>query len=242
MSEEKGGRNRLSKILLIDDEMDLLLLLKDSLERQGHLVWIAEDGELGMEKAMEQPDLILLDIMMPGLDGYEVCRKIRDVVGCPILFLSAKQAEADKIKGLALGGDDYITKPFSLKELLARIEAHLRREKRALLAHDSAGKKPFLSYGTLLIDLNGREVQGNGKKSSFTRKEFEIIELLALHPGQVFSKEQIYEKIWGYDAEGDVATVTEHIKNIRTKLAQLDPHTEYIKTVWGIGYRWDKKR
>ncbi|ORX22661.1 response regulator transcription factor [Thermoanaerobacterium sp. PSU-2] len=229
----------MSKILIIDDEKEIADLLKDSLERKGNTVLTAYNGKEGIEKAKEMPDLIVLDIMMPDIDGYEVCRKIRDTVICPIVFLSAKQSEMDRIKGFALGGDDYVVKPFSLKELLARIDAHLRREKRAILLNEE-GKRALLNFKNITIDLKSREVMVNGNPIGLTKKEFDVLELLSLHPGQVFSKEQIYEKVWGFDAEGDTTTVTEHIKNIRAKIENLDPDTEYIKTVWGIGYKWEK--
>ncbi|PHO08495.1 DNA-binding response regulator [Thermoanaerobacterium thermosaccharolyticum] len=229
----------MSKILIIDDEKEIVDLLKDSLERKGNTVLTAYNGKEGIEKAKEMPDLIVLDIMMPDIDGYEVCRKIRDTVICPIVFLSAKQSEMDRIKGFALGGDDYVVKPFSLKELLARIDAHLRREKRAILLNEE-GKRALLNFKQITIDLKSREVMVNGNPIGLTKKEFDVLELLSLHPGQVFSKEQIYEKVWGFDAEGDTTTVTEHIKNIRAKIENLDPDTEYIKTVWGIGYKWEK--
>lgn len=228
----------MSKILIIDDEIDLVNLLKDSLENRGHTVLTAFDGEEGIRKAKEQPDIIILDIMMPGIDGYEVIRRIRDAIFCPIIFLSAKQSEIDMIKGLALGGDDYLTKPFSLNELLARIDAHLRREKRAIFNNNS-GKKVFINFGRLSVDLKSKQAKINDNIISLTKREFEILELLIMHPGQVFSKEQIYEKVWGYDAEGDSSTVTEHVKNIRAKIAEFDD-TEYISTVWGIGYRFNK--
>lgn len=229
----------MSKILIIDDEEDLVTLLKDSLESRGHIVLAAYDGESGVKKAQEQPDIIILDIMMPGIDGYEVCGKIRDAVLCPIIFLSAKQSETDKLKGLALGGDDYLIKPFSLNELLARIDAHLRREKRAIFLNNS-NKRVLISFGRLSVDLKSRQVNINDNIISLTKREFDILELLLMHPGQVFSKEQIYEKVWGYDAEGDSSTVTEHVKNIRAKIAEFDPDTEYISTVWGIGYRFNR--
>jgi len=178
--------------------------------------------------------------MMPGIDGYEVCRKIRDAVLCPIIFLSAKQSETDKLKGLALGGDDYLIKPFSLNELLARIDAHLRREKRAIFLNNS-NKRVLINFGRLSVDLKSKQVKINDNIISLTKREFEILELLLMHPGQVFSKEQIYEKVWGYDAEGDSSTVAEHVKNIRAKIAEFDYDTEYISTVWGIGYRFNKK-
>jgi DNA-binding response OmpR family regulator len=153
--------------------------------------------------------------------------------------LSAKQSETDRLKGLALGGDDYLMKPFSLKELLARIDAHLRREKRAIFLNNS-NKRVLISFGRLSVDLKSRQVKINDNIISLTKREFDILELLLMHPGQVFSKEQIYEKVWGYDAEGDSSTVTEHVKNIRAKIAEFDQDTEYISTVWGIGYRFNK--
>jgi len=229
----------MSKILIIDDEIDLVNLLKDSLENRGHTVLTAFDGEEGIRKAKEQPDIIILDIMIPGIDGYEVIRRIRDAIFCPIIFLSAKQSETDMIKGLALGGDDYLTKPFSLNELLARIDAHLRREKRTIFNNNS-GKKVFINFGRLSVDLKSKQAKINDNIISLTKREFEILELLIMHPGQVFSKEQIYEKVWGYDAEGDASTVTEHVKKIRAKIAEFDRDIEYISTVWGIGYRFNK--
>ena len=229
----------MAKILIIDDQKDLVTLLKDSLESHDHQILTAYDGRQGVAMAQEQPDLIILDIMMPEMDGYDVCRNIRETVFCPILFLSAKQGEADRIKSLALGGDDYIMKPFSLKELLARIEAHLRREQRtAFLMH--GGGKPLLRFRNLTVDLKARDVEINHMSINLTKREFDIVELLVLHPGQVFSKEQIYEKLWGYEAEGDSATVAEHVKNIRAKIREQDPDTQYISTVWGIGYRWER--
>lgn len=230
----------MSRILIIDDEEDLVHLLKDSLEGKGHQVFTAYDGETGVKKArVQQPDLIILDIMMPGMDGYEVCRKIRDEVLCPILFLSAKQSEADKLRGLALGGDDFLIKPFSLKELMARIEAHLRREQRAIFLNQSH-QRVWIHVGKLSVDLKSRQAKIDGNDLPLTRREFDILEFLLMHPGQVFSREQIYEKVWGCDAEGDSSTVTEHMKNLRAKIAAFDPDTEYISTVWGIGYRFEK--
>lgn len=231
----------MSKILIVDDEEELATLLKDSLESKGHVVLTAHNGDSGVEKAKEQPEIIVLDIMMPGMDGYEVCQEIRDMVQCPIIFLSAKQSETDKVKGLALGGDDYIVKPFSLKELMARIDAHLRREKRAIFLNE-AGKRVLLNFKNLAVDLKAHEVQINNRVVPLTKREFDIIELLSLHPGQVFSKEQIYERVWGYDSEGDSFTVTEHVKKIRAKFSKIDPNTQYISTIWGIGYRWEKIR
>lgn len=229
----------MSKILVIDDEKELVMLLKDELEARGNEVWTAYDGLQGAELAKKQPDLILLDIMMPGKDGFEVCRAIRDDVLCPILFLSGKQSEADRIRGLNLGGDDYIIKPFGLRELLARIDANLRREKRAQYVN-AEHKRVNLYFGKLVLDLKERTVKIDGISVSLTKREFDIVELLSGCVGQVFSRERIYERIWGYDAEGDGSTVVEHIKKIRAKFAAVDSQTEYISTVWGIGYKWNK--
>ena len=229
----------MSRILIIDDETDLVMLLEDELRAKGHDVLTAYDGQTGIELSKQQPDLIILDIMMPGTDGFEVCRAIRDEVLCPIIFLSARQSETDKVRGLTLGGDDYVTKPFGLRELMARIDANLRREKRSQYIN-AEHKRSKLYFGTLCLYLKERAVKIEGSRIDLTRREYDIVELLALHAGQVFSREQIYEKVWGYDSEGDSATVVERIKNIRAKFAAVTPGREYISTVWGIGYKWNK--
>ena len=229
----------MSKILIIDDEKELVMLLKDELRARGHEVLAAYDGNEGIKLAKSQPDLVILDIMMPGIDGFEVCRAIRDDVLCPIIFLSAKQSETDRIKGLNLGGDDYVVKPFGLRELLARIDANLRREKRAQYIN-AENRRTKLYFGKLNFDLKERSVRIDGNSIALTRREYDIVELLALHCGQVFSREHIYEKIWGYDAEGDASTVVEHVKKIRAKFTAADPSIEYISTIWGIGYKWNR--
>ena len=229
----------MSKILIIDDEKAMVSLLKSRLELKGHEVLCAYNGRAGIELAKEQPDLIVLDIMMPEIDGFEVCREIRNDVVCPILFLSARQSETDKVKGFTMGGDDYITKPFGLKELLARIDANLRREKRSQYLN-AEQKRSKLYFGEMCIDTQARSITIHGDSVELTSREYDIAELLAFHAGQVFSKERIYEKVWGYDAQGDVATVVERIKNIRSKFAAASPGKEYISTVWGIGYKWNK--
>ncbi|WP_142971123.1 response regulator transcription factor [Enterococcus faecium] len=229
----------MSKILIIDDEKDLVMLLKDELQEKGHEILVAYDGQTGIKLAKKQPELIILDIMMPGTDGYEVCRTIRDDVLCPIIFLSAKQSEAAKIKGLTLGGDDYISKPFRIKELVARIEANLRREKRSQYINEE-NKRSVLYFGDLSLNIKERAVKINDKNISLTKRQYDIVELLSLNAGQVFSREHIYEKVWGYDSQGDSATVVEHIKKIRAKFSAITPSAEYISTVWGIGYKWNK--
>ncbi|EGP7089895.1 response regulator transcription factor [Listeria monocytogenes] len=229
----------MSKILVIDDEKELVMLLEDELKVKGHKVLVAYDGQKGIELAREQPDLIILDIMMPEVDGFEVCRAIRDDVLCPIIFLSARQSETDKIKGLTLGGDDYIVKPFGLKELIAKIEANLRREKRSQYINEE-NKRTKLYFGMLSLDIRERTVKIENNHIPLTKREYDIVELLALHARQVFSREHIYEKVWGYDSDGDSATVVEHVKKIRAKFAEVTPSVEYISTVWGIGYKWNK--
>ncbi|OAA93289.1 response regulator transcription factor [Clostridium coskatii] len=224
------------KILVVDDEEDIISFLKDSLEEDDYEVFTASSGEEALEKIKFYPDLILLDIMMPGKNGYEVCNDIRDIVSCPIIFLTAKGEERDIVKGLASGGDDYIQKPFSLRQLKARIHAHLRREKR----NANNSEKANLYFKNVSINLRNREVYCNGQLVILTKKEFDIIEFLSVNCGQVFSKEQIYEKVWGYDAEGDSASVAEHVKKIRHKIQNFDPEEEYISTVWGVGYKWEK--
>ncbi|MGO0881508.1 response regulator transcription factor [Clostridioides difficile] len=229
----------MSKILIVDDERELVALLEKKLKSKGHEVLIAYNGNYGIELAKKQPDLIILDIMMPGADGFEVCSTIRDDVVCPIIFLSAKQSETDKIKGLTLGGDDYIVKPFGLRELMARIEANLRREKRSQYIN-MENKRPKMYFGKLCLDIQERAVKVDSVDVHLTKREYDIVELLALHAGQVFSREQIYEKVWGYDSEGDNSTVVERVKKIRAKFSVVTPKIEYISTVWGIGYKWNK--
>lgn len=223
------------KILIVDDEEDIVSFIKDYFEDEGYEVIIAKNGKEAIEYSKKDIDIILLDIMMPDFDGFNVCRKIRDKVSCPIIFLSARQSESDKVKGFGAGGDDYIVKPFSLKELKARVEAHLRRERRV-----SLNNKSKVSFGKLTLDFNSHQVFYGDEEIFLTAKEFEIVEFLSLHPKQVFSKEQIYEKVWGYDAQGDSSTVAEHIKKIRAKFISVDENLNYIYTVWGIGYRWER--
>lgn len=221
------------KLLLVDDDRDLIKMLTHYFSRKGYNIRSAENGLEAMERVKEGPDLILLDINMPGMDGLAVCRQIRDKVSCPILFLTAKVEEQDRVNGLLLGGDDYILKPFSLKELEARIVAHLKREER------QRQKSEYRFQEGLMIDYTAKKVQLQGRELEFTRTEYEILEFLSMHPGQVFDKERIYEKVCGYDAEGDSRVVTELIRRIRKKLSEY-ANAEYIETVWGVGYRWKK--
>lgn len=216
------------KILLVDDDRALLKMLSNFLELKGYEVNTASGGMEAMESIKAAPDLILLDINMPGMDGLELCRQIRDKISCPILFLTAKAEEQDRVNGLLSGGDDYILKPFSLKELEARIISHLKREER----HRTKSEYRFREG--LMIDYTAKEVRIDGKKADFTRTEYEIIEFLSMNPGQVFDRERIYEKVCGYDAQGDSRVITELIRRIRKKLAEYTT-AEFIETVWGDG-------
>ena len=221
-----------ANILVVDDEEDIVSTLADYFMYNNYDVMTATNGMEAIEKVGKQPDLILLDINMPDVDGLEVCARIRDFVSCPILFLTARVEDSDKVKGFGLGGDDYIVKPFDLEELNARVAAHLRREQRR---QNSSAVKFF---GTLAIDYTARTVTINGESVAFSRREFDILELLSLHVGQVFDRERIYESVWGMDGEGSSDVVMEHIRKIRAKLA-AHTFTGYIETVWGCGYRWN---
>lgn len=221
------------KILMVDDDIELLKMLNQYFTLKNYTVITAENGMEAMEKINLKPDIILLDINMPGMDGIEVCRRIRDFVSCPIIFLTAKVEEQDCVMGLLSGGDDYIFKPFSLKELDARIIAHLKREERI------SKKKEQRFYGELVIDYASKCVYIKGKMLELTKLEYEIIEFLSVNPGMIFDKERIYEKINGYDAEGDSRVVTELIRRIRKKINQYT-EKEYIETIWGMGYKWIK--
>lgn len=219
------------KILLVDDEIDIIKLLKDYFEIQGYLIYTATSGEEALEKIESKPDIILLDITMPDMDGFEVCRRIRKHVSCPILFLTAKVEERDRINGLMIGGDDYILKPFSIDELGARVAAHLRRESRY-------SRKEELKFSSeLVINYLERCVYFKEQVINLTKTEFDIVEFLTMHKGQVFTKEVMYERLWGYDGEGDSNIITEHIRRIRLKLTKYT-NKMYVETVWGVGYKW----
>ena len=201
------------KILIADDETDIVVMLSQFFQGKGYRILTATNGVETLKQVENNPDIILLDINMPGMDGLEVCQRIRDYVSCPILFLTARIEDADKVKGFSVGGDDYIVKPFSLVELEARVKAHLRRETR----HSFNTQIKFIDE--LTIDYVERCIFYKGNKISLAKKEFDIVELLSVNSGQVFDRERIYEKIWGYDSEGDSSVVAEHIRRIRTKIA-----------------------
>ncbi len=221
------------KVLIADDEVDITNMLRRFFQSRGYRVFSAASGSEAVALAQRGPDIILLDVNMPGMDGLEVCRRIRDHISCPILFLTARVEEADKLRGFAAGGDDYIVKPFSLAELEARVQAHLRRERRR------AFEERVCFFGELTVDYSQRCLFVKGERIALAKKEFDIVELLSQNPGQVFDKERIYERVWGYDGEGDSAVVAEHIRRIRGKLAGYTDGN-YIETVWGCGYKWAK--
>jgi DNA-binding response OmpR family regulator len=232
-SPRSEGENMSYKILIIDDEKMLTELLADHFEAEGYFPYIANNGKEALDKLSCKPDIILLDITMPGMDGLTLCQAIRNHVVCPILFLTAKITEQDKVNGLRVGGDDYITKPFSLQELTARVEAHLRREERTR-------QSPQIRQSQgLIVNSSECSVSFNGLLISVSRREFEIIEFLISNSNQVFDKERIYESVWGLEAGGDSNVIKEHIRKIRTKLQEATGK-DYIETVWGMGYKWKK--
>ena len=220
-----------NKILIVDDEPGVVALLKDYFEINNYLVLTARGGEEAIKQAGREPDIILLDINMPKMDGLEVCRRIREHISCPIIFLTARALDMDKITGFVSGGDDYVTKPFSIEELGARVAAHLRRENRR------AGNTKVRFEDDLVIDYAANTVSIQGEEIQLAKKEFEIIALLSENRGQVFDKERIYERLWGYYADGDSSVIAEHIKRIRSKLKSAGAG-EHVETVWGVGYKW----
>lgn len=220
--------NVMIRILAVDDDREILMLMKRALEREGYEVDTVEDPNTLQTESLERYQLILLDVMMPGTDGFTLCRRIRELVDCPILFVTAKTEEKDLMYGLGIGGDDYIVKPFGIGELRARVAAHLRRENRE--------KRHVMRMGDLAFSLQAKQLFYKEQEISLTKSEYAICEDLALNRGCVFSKEQIYEHVFGYDGEADSSAITEHVKNIRAKLQKYGETP--IETVWGIGYRW----
>lgn len=219
------------RILVVDDEPDIVGMLKDYLEMTGYQVGCAYGGREALDKLKTPYDLVLLDINMPDMDGLTVCKRVRDYLTCPILFLTARVEEEDKVRGLLVGGDDYIVKPFSLDELGARVQAHLRREER------SRNPSQVRFEGDLSINYSAKTVEAGGTIIPLAKKEFEIVEFLSMNAGQVFDKERIYERLWGWDGQGDSAVVAEHIRRIRVKLQEAGAQN-HIQTVWGMGYKW----
>ncbi|GAV25227.1 DNA-binding response regulator [Carboxydothermus islandicus] len=226
----------MKKVLIIEDDRSIAELERDYLEVAGFLAEIAVHGDQGLKKALEEEyDLILLDLMLPGIDGFEVLRAIRAQKDTPVLLVSARKEDIDKIRGLGLGADDYITKPFSPSELVARVKAHIARYERL-----TGGRKnqDLLEFPGLVIDTAGRRVFVEEKEVILTGKEYDLLLFLAKHPNRVFSKEALFERIWGMDSLGDLSTVTVHIRKLREKIEKDPSNPQYIETIWGVGYRF----
>lgn len=218
----------MANILIIDDEDDICKLVERALSKDGYIVTTKNNAINMTAVDLKKYDLILLDVMMPTIDGFSLCKKIRKDIDCPILFLTAKTMEEDLVEGFALGADDYIKKPFSIVELRARVSAHLRREQREY--------HQILTLGVFRLDLSSKSLEVNGEKISMTKSEYAICEFLAKNKGQVFSLERILETVLGYESESDVAAIRVHIKNIRAKISKYADSP--IETVWGVGYKW----
>lgn len=227
----------MSRILIVEDEIAIAELEKDYLELSGFDVETENTGTEGLERALEEEfDLIILDLMLPGMDGFEICRQIRDKKNVPIIMVSAKKDDIDKIRGLGLGADDYMTKPFSPSELVARVKAHLARYER--LVNSNVQENDIVEIRGIKIDKTARRVWIDGEERSFTTKEFDLLTFLAQNPNRVFTKEELFKKIWDMESIGDIATVTVHIKKIREKIEKQSSKPQYIETIWGVGYRF----
>lgn len=225
------------KILIVEDEESIAELEKDYLELSGFSVVIENSGDSGLERALNEDfDLYILDLMLPNVDGFEICKKIREVKNTPVLMVSAKKDDIDKIRGLGLGADDYITKPFSPSELVARVKAHLSRYER--LIGSSASENEMVEIRGIRIDKTARRVYINGEEKILTTKEFDLLAFLASNPNHVYTKEELFQKIWDMESIGDIATVTVHIKKIREKIEFDTSKPQYIETIWGVGYRF----
>ncbi len=227
----------MKKVLIIEDEESIAELQRDYLEIGGFQADIANRGDTGLEKALSDIyDLIILDLMLPGVDGFEICRQVRAESNTPILMVSARKEDIDKIRGLGLGADDYITKPFSPSELVARVKAHIARYER--LSGTKEKKSDAIEIRGLKVDRKDRRVFVNGAEVPFTTKEFELLSFLMLNPNHVFSKEELFDRVWGMDSYGDIQTVTVHIKKVREKIETDSSSPQYIETIWGAGYRF----
>lgn len=227
----------MSRLLIIEDEIAIAELEKDYLELSGFKVEVETTGDVGAERALkEEFDLIILDLMLPHMDGYEICRKIREVKNIPVIMVSAKKDDIDKIRGLGLGADDYITKPFSPSELVARVKAHLARYER--LIGSGIKENEIIEIRGLKIDKTARRVFLNGEERMFTTKEFDLLTFLAENPNHVYTKDELFREIWDMESIGDIATVTVHIKKIREKIELSTAKPQYIETIWGVGYRF----
>lgn len=227
----------MSRVLIIEDEVAIADLEKDYLELSGFEVEIENDGLVGLKRALSEDfDMYILDLMLPGVDGFEICRKVREEKNTPIIMVSAKKDDIDKIRGLGLGADDYMTKPFSPSELVARVKAHLARYDR--LIGSAAEENKIIEIRGLKIDTTARRVWVNGEEKNFTTKEFDLLTFLASHPNHVYTKDELFREIWDMESIGDIATVTVHIKKIREKIEYDTSNPQYIETIWGVGYRF----
>lgn len=227
----------MSKVLIVEDEEAIAEIEKDYLELSGFDVTICSDGTSGLATSMaEDFDIMILDIMLPGVDGFEICKKVREVKNTPIIMVSAKKEDIDKIRGLGVGADDYMTKPFSPSELVARVKAHLARYER-LVSSAKAGND-IVEIRGIKIDKTARRVFVNGEEKIFTTKEFDLLTFLAENPNHVYTKDELFKEIWDMDSIGDIATVTVHIKKIREKIEFDTSKPQYIETIWGVGYRF----
>ena len=228
----------MSKVLIIEDEQSIAAWEKDYLELYDFEVSIENDGQKGLDRALlENYDIVIVDLMLPTVDGFEICKRIREVKDIPILVVSAKKEDIDKIRGLELGADDYITKPFSPSELVARVKAHLSRYER-LRGNGGMQENEFIEIRGIKIDKTARRVFVNGEEKILTTKEFDLLTFLASNPNRVFTKEELFKEIWNMDSIGDIATVTVHIKKIREKIELNTAKPQYIETIWGVGYRF----
>ena len=227
----------MSKILIVEDEVAIADLEKDYLELSGFEVEVENAGDVGLLRALkEEFDLIILDLMLPGVDGFEICRKIRETKNTPIIIVSAKKDDIDKIRGLGMGADDYMTKPFSPSEMVARVKAHLARYER--LISSGMPNNDIIEIRGIKIDKTARRVWINGEETNFTSKEFDLLTFLAQNPNHVYTKEELFQEIWDMESIGDIATVTVHIKKIREKIEYDTSKPQYIETIWGVGYRF----
>ncbi|MGU3469542.1 response regulator transcription factor [Paenibacillus sp. D51F] len=227
----------MKRVLIIEDESSIAELQRDYLESHGFEADIEQRGDTGLARALQHPyDLVILDLMLPFADGFEICRRLRKEKDVPILMISAKKEDIDKIRGLGLGADDYMTKPFSPGEMVARVQAHLSRYDR-LTGKATPAEGERLRIHGLLIDKSARQVFVNGDEAALTNKEYELLLLLASHPGRVFGKEELFERVWGLDSIGDIATLTVHVRRLREKIEEVPSEPKFIETVWGIGYR-----
>ena len=241
ISRERAARKEetkpMSRVLIIEDEESIADLEKDYLELSGFEVTVENRGDTGLKAALEEDfNIIILDLMLPGTDGFEVCRRVREQKNVPILMVSAKKDDIDKIRGLGLGADDYMTKPFSPSELVARVKAHLAQYERLVGA--GRPENDIIEIRGLKIDKTARRVWVDGQEKQFTTKEFDLLTFLAENPNHVFTKEELFRKVWNMDSVGDIATVTVHIKKIREKIEYDTSNPQYIETIWGVGYRF----